>query len=381
MSEWHLISGEYPPQIGGVGDYTRLVAAELARVGEAVHVWCPAADDPGPQEAGVQVHREMGDISPGDLLRVGQLLDRFAPPRRLLVQWVPHSYGYQSMNLPLCFWLWKRGVFAGDRIELMVHEPFLAFRQGTWRQDAAALVHRLMTIVLLSAVRRVWISIPAWEQYLRPYTMGRRLTFNWLPVPSNVPVIADPAGVSIIRARYTRPGGLLVSHFGAYIHSVIEVLMSVLPALMDGLGNVSVLLLGHGSESACAELSQRRHDLAGRIHATGTLVAADLSRHLSASDVMIQPYPDGVSTRRGGVMAGISHGLPIVTTNGKLTESLWAESGAVATVPAGDTAALLAMTKQLLANDNDRRRLGDRASRLYQERFDVKHTVAALRHG
>ena len=33
-------------------------------------------------------------------------------------------------------------------VELMVHEPFLAFREGSWRQDLVALVHRLMITVL-----------------------------------------------------------------------------------------------------------------------------------------------------------------------------------------------------------------------------------------
>jgi hypothetical protein len=37
---WRLVTGEYPPQHGGVGDYSAQLAAGLAREGHEVHVWC-----------------------------------------------------------------------------------------------------------------------------------------------------------------------------------------------------------------------------------------------------------------------------------------------------------------------------------------------------
>ena len=86
----------------------------------------------------------------------------------------------------------------------MVHEPYLAFGEGSWKQNGVAAVHRLMTMVLLSAARRVWMSIPAWEASWRPYALGRPLSFHWLPVASNIPVIDDPARVELF-ALVTRP--------------------------------------------------------------------------------------------------------------------------------------------------------------------------------
>jgi len=38
---WAILTGEYPPQPGGVSDYTRLVAEGLAVGGDEVHVWAP----------------------------------------------------------------------------------------------------------------------------------------------------------------------------------------------------------------------------------------------------------------------------------------------------------------------------------------------------
>jgi len=39
---WAIITGEYPPQAGGVSDYTRIVAEALVAAGDEVHVWTPA---------------------------------------------------------------------------------------------------------------------------------------------------------------------------------------------------------------------------------------------------------------------------------------------------------------------------------------------------
>src|SRR5262249_40403033 len=155
-------TSEYPPQCGGVSDYTANLARALAAAGEEVHVWCPPAggrsDCPG-----ITVHASLGRIFPGDLFRVSAELDAYPGPRRLLVQWVPHGYGWRSMNVPFCLWLNQRARRRGDCLELMVHEPFLAFREGSALQDAVAAVHRIMTVLLLSAAPRVWLSIPEWE--------------------------------------------------------------------------------------------------------------------------------------------------------------------------------------------------------------------------
>src|SRR5581483_9620197 len=152
----HIITPEYPPQSGGVSDYVVQLAEGLAQEGEDVHVWVPSdpksAGSVAENGSGVHVHRDLGRVGPEDLKAVGKKLDRFPAPRRILLQWVPHGFGYRSMNLGLCFWLWKRAR-RGDRVEIMVHEAFLVF-EGSWRQYFAALVHRLMTVILMGASER-----------------------------------------------------------------------------------------------------------------------------------------------------------------------------------------------------------------------------------
>jgi len=242
-----------------------------------------------------------------------------------------------------------------------------------------ALVHRLMTMILLRAASCVWISIPAWEPRLRPYALGRRVEFKWLPIMSNIPVIDDAAGAEAIRARYTREGGALVGHFGTYDRHVTNLLLQSVPELMKNGRPQAMLLLGRGSEAMREQLIEKLPALADRVHAAGTLAAPELSLHVSACDVMLQPYIDGVSTRRGSTMIALAHGVPVVTTSGSFTEPLWAESDAVALAPVEDLPALVETTQRLLPDMLGRKRMSLAGRSLYAERFDVARTISALR--
>lgn len=377
LTSWHIITPEYPPQPGGVSDYTRTIAEGLAAAGDEVHVWCPPAVENSEAYSAV-VHRELGHFTSSDLRRVGRELDQFEGPRRLLVQWVPHGYGYRAMNLHFCLWVWQRAR-RGDSVEIMVHEPFLSFREGSWKQSGVAVVHRLMTLILLRAASRVLMSIPAWEACWRPYALGRALEFTWLPVASTIAVVDNPESVQAIRARYTNGGGRLVGHLGTCDRHITELLLKAVPALLHNGKPQAMLLVGRGSELMRNRLIHRQPALADRVHATGTLAAGELSLHVSACDVMLQPYIDGVSSRRSSTMVVLAHGVPIVTTRGSLTEPLWIESEAVALAPAEDVSALVEATQRLLPDEAAKSRMGIAAKSLYATYFDLKRTITSLR--
>ena len=57
-----------------------------------------------------------------------------------------------------------------------------------------------------------------------------------------------------------------------------------------------------------------RLGLGGRVHWTGFLSPGRVSAHLAAADLMVMPYRDGVSLRRGTLMAVLAHGRPLLTT-------------------------------------------------------------------
>jgi glycosyltransferase involved in cell wall biosynthesis len=371
----HIITPEYFPRCGGVADYTRQVARGLANEGDEVHVWCPEAGE-GDVE-GVTSHGVLGSFGSADLARAGVLLDAFEPPRRLLVQWVPHGYGYRAMNLPFCLWLLRRSR-RGDAVELMVHEAYLHLWEGTWRQTAAAAVHRVMTIVLLQAATRVWVSIPAWENMWRPYVIGRTVPFKWLPVPS----VLDEAKLEDIdaaRIQRRRAAGPLVGHLGTYGGPVAALLHDALQELLRRVETAHVLLIGSGSHAFRDAFVAAAPQYSTRLTATGELDHSALAANVAACDVLLQPYPDGVTSRRTTAMAALRLGVPLVTTIGRLTEPTWQISNAVRLSPVGDCCRLAGDVEHLLRNPRERLQMANAARELYERTFDLRHTIDKLK--
>jgi glycosyltransferase involved in cell wall biosynthesis len=370
----HFVTPEYAPRHGGVADYTHQIATEFSRRGEDVHVWGPSGIAPQPGSP-IVVHAELGRFRSGDLRRAGLLLDEQPSPRRLIVQWVPHGFGRRAMNLPFCFWLWRRSV-AGDSIELIVHEPFVTFSGGAG-QCAVAFVQRAMTLMLLSAARRVWVTTRAWTPLLEPYLAGRAAVVEWLPVPSSLET-ADSTAVNKVRNRYAPANGCLIGHFGTHGSLITSLLIDAIPRLAEASPRARFLFIGSEGETFRSALAARHRGLADRLSATGTLSAAELSAHIAACDVLLQPYPDGVTSRRTTVMAGLFAGVPVVTTCGKLTERLWLEGSPVKLADVGDVDAMVVHVLALLGDPEHRRRQGTAGRVFYDKWFDVRHAVAAL---
>jgi glycosyltransferase involved in cell wall biosynthesis len=372
MGVIHLITPEYPPRVGGVASYTRQLAAGLAEAGEQVHVWC--AEDEA--RDGFVVHPALGHFHRSDLDKTGRLLDQFPGPQRLIVQWVPHGYGCKSMNVPFCLWLLRRANH-GDRVELIVHEPYLHLWEGTWRQTGAAVVHRVMTAILLRAAACVWITVPAWERMWRPYALGRGVGFAWLPIPS---ALGQPEKheVENLRKTLTPDASPIVGHLGTYGSPVTTLLERVLPEVLRQSDRARVLLIGAGSDRFGAAFARRHPRWVDRVAATGSLTDSSLAIHVAACDVLVQPYPDGVSSRRTTVMAGLRLGVPIVTTAGYVTEALWEHSQAIRLVPVDRAGDMAAHVSDLLSNAEAREQLSRAGRELYERTFALERTIAAL---
>jgi glycosyltransferase involved in cell wall biosynthesis len=171
---------------------------------------------------------------------------------------------------------------------------------------------------------------------------------------------------------------MIVGHFSTHPEATRRMLASVIPQVLAADQRLTILLLGTFGAEFRATLGTLSSELSARTHATGTLAADNLSSHLSACDLMVQPYPDGASARRSSLIAALAHGRPVLTTIGPATDSCWSDSGAVALL-SHDAAALARGVEDLLADPARRSCYGARAAALYRTRFAPERTIGALR--
>ena len=386
---WCIVTCEYPPIPGGVSDHTWHLASALAAAGDVVDVWCPpapAAEDGAEPEAapdipGVTVHVLPSRFRLGAIALLRRELRALPSDARVLVQWVPTAYGRRMMNLPFALMLYA---LPGRRLDLYVHEVGWDVGREPAHRGLAGVVHRVMTWCAARASRRVFVTIPDW---------GTRLTLlgmrglpkdeepTWIPVPSNVPDRADAKRVTELRRDLLRRGKqqrVLVGHFGTYGRFHMALMPHVVTRILDEAGDRTMVLVGRGGEALRDFIVGERPELAERIVATGGLAPDDVATHLAACDVLVQPYDDGASTRRGSLMAGVALGKPTIANRGRSTEELWSSARALHLTDSFAPHALAGGVTKLLADPALRERLAESARRLHAERFAMTHTVAAL---
>jgi glycosyltransferase involved in cell wall biosynthesis len=371
---WAIVTGDYDRN-GGVTDYTRLIAAGLAAVGDEVTVCVPTGYREQPGDAGLhlaEIRKRFRILSLRDLDRALASIR----PDRVLVQYVPQGYGWHGMNLPFCLWLLARR--RRYSISMMFHEvAVVSDRKRPLRHNVQALVTHMMAALAARSAAQSFVSIEPWEPWLR--SLGDTGPIMWLPIPANIPATATPRDCARVKASYVFEGDQLIGHFGSYGPVMAQSLMAVLPLIVKDIPTAKLLLIGDNSESFGERFAARFPELAGRVRAAGRLSAAEVSSHLGACDLMVQPYPDGITTRRTSAMACLAHALPVVTTTGHLTEPIWKQSRAVLMSSVNNSEHLAGQAKSLMDNAAERSRLGASGKALYEERFALRHTISKLR--
>jgi glycosyltransferase involved in cell wall biosynthesis len=372
------VTGEYPPQPGGVSDYCAQLARALAEAGDAVHVWAPPVPGEPAAQPGVQVHRLTGRYDPAALWRLGKALNRTGPPRRLLVQYVAGAWGFRGLNVLFPLWLASR---RRDAVWVMFHEYAYPFgRKYNAGQNLLGLVTPAMAAAAAAAADRVFVSTADWVERI-PEGIRRRLRHpvTVLPIPSNVPESADPRREASLRARLRKRGASrVIGHFGTFGPGIAAMLRGVLPAVLAPPDRVA-LLIGRGGPEFALRLAQKHPWIEARLVATGGLPVEEVASHLRACDVLLQPYPDGATSRRGSLMAGLCLGMPVVTNAGERPEAFMDLSEAAAVAPGVSLEAIAGEMERVLASPVLLASMGARARALYEARFALRHTVGTLR--
>jgi glycosyltransferase involved in cell wall biosynthesis len=372
---WHLLTGEFPPDCGGVGDYTFDLACALRDAGDAVHVWTLARPkEEGPDVRGMTLHQlpdAFGSQSRAALEHAWR-----ETPGIVLLQYVPNTLGARGANLPFCRWLRRMRQHGAD-VRVMFHEPYFYFTLTRPWRNVLAVVQRTMAATLLQAAGTIYMSTETWRRYLE--AVGSLPSATSLPIPSSIPNGASPDDVAQNRARISPAGTPVVGHFGTYGDHVATELFALLPPIAAQAPIARFAFMGTGSREFLERVRDRHPQIASRAWASGRLAAGDLSAVLGSCDLLIQPYPDGITTRRTSAMAGLRSGVATVSTSGTLTESIWKDTGAVALAPVSDRAAFARTVARLLDDPDARRLQAAHGARAYERHFSMPHTVAVLR--
>jgi glycosyltransferase involved in cell wall biosynthesis len=311
-----LITGEYPPDQGGVGDFTRELGRALAALGHDIHVITTQAPVSNSQSPEMQVHRVVGDWGWRCWRDIIHLDDELGFDV-LNIQYQAAAY---QMHPAINLFPWRSRRRGKPPVVATFHDlqvPYLFPKAGPLRQ----------WVVYTLARQADGVIVTNREDEVRISNLKSQLSnLARIPIGSNIaPQLPPGYDRDAWRARWgIAPDDLLLGYFGFLNESKGgEELVQTLALLVERGMPAHLLMIGGrvGSSDptnlAYTEQVDRlvfERGLAERVHRTGFVPSEEVSASLAAVDVCVLPYRGGVAFWRGSLHACLAHGRAIITT-------------------------------------------------------------------
>lgn len=315
------VSAEYPPDPGGVGDYTQHLGRALIACGHRVVVATgqPATETSHSDLALQQITNGWSWRSLGSVCHAIQRRN----PDLVHIQYQTGAY---HMHPAINFVPWFiRHHFPGVRIVVTMHDlrmPYLF--------PKAAPARRWVTRRLLVDAHALVVTNQADHDALQGMTHGDKDNFvartplaaTVIPIGSNIDVAPPkPYHRDEWRGRLGADATNIVIAFFGLVSSTKGLLELVL-ALAALPHHIRLVVVGGATPQPQDQryldeirATIERLGLTGRIVFTGHCSPADVSGFLLASDLVALPFSDGASYRRGSLLAALAHERPVITTH------------------------------------------------------------------
>ena len=381
-----LVTGEYPPMQGGVGAFTRELAQALDRLGHEVHVVTHREARPAlanderyslqqlrePVDLGyAQLHAQARRWRWGDVARVADIVRRY-DLQIVDIQYQAAAYNMLSAAINLAPWRLK-GL---STVVVTFHDlrvPYLLPKVGPLRRY----------VVRFAARQAHGVIATNQEDYgtLREWEIEEE-DIRQIPIGSNIRV-HEPEEMDVLMTRRRlglRPADCLLGYFGFLNESKgADTLVHALAHLDERFHLVFIGGRTGASDTANNQaFLARLEKLIGelgveeRVHWTDFMPDEAVSAHMAAADVMVLPYRDGISLRRGTLMAALAHGRPVISTRPAVPIPALRHRREIWLTRPGDPEGLAAAIRTLAGDEGLRRRLATGAQEVSRQFTWVK---------
>lgn len=326
-----LVAATFPPTRCGVGDYTRRLAAELARETH-VHVLTGEAEDPEHQHVHPESLPTVGPCPPPRVVSPPMFLEE---RERVRIARCVRTWDWSALDVLRA----AIGAMRPDLVSLQYHGEDFLLHPAVCHLPAIARAEGVPTVVTLHNLqepRRDGESTPPLEKLLEESAAW--ITTNALDAselqrrPGAAEKLHEVVSGACLPApdasvRRPSPGPFRVAYFG-FLNPVkgLEHLLGAAALLRDE-GHPFRLILAAGLHT---DASDRLFDYAQRIEAEierlelhpvllrlGYLDDPSVSELLLTSHLAVFPFRDGLSGKNASFWSALDHGTPTLTTHGR----------------------------------------------------------------
>ncbi len=317
-----ILAGDYPPQCSGLGDHTFKVATELSHQGHVVAVWTAEAF---PVKTSKVELRSFAQPWRSKALRnIMQDIVRWAPDA-FIIQYTPQSIAPETFGNHFRFSLWVRKlkVLLKKPIIIIVHE--MNYPVGLSLRGLLLGVPQVIQFAVLACTAHaLFMSTELfWKRISKMFFWKRSI--HWLPVGANI----EANESSLASALGTRQAKLKVGidpqlkillYFGGLhpTHLIEHIKAAFLQTRVRfGTNAVKLICIGTKFEVLAGNFKTKEEiEALNGVKVFHYLPPLQVSDWLNAADLVLAPFMDGISTRRGSAMASFSHGKTVLTNLG-----------------------------------------------------------------
>ena len=359
-----IVTGEYPPLKGGVGDYTQKLASQLINKGNKVSIFtdhrCIATNYTLENlQVIANTSRKWGWL---DLWRTYYAT---ANVDILSIQYQAAAYG--NMSPPIHF----LPRFAIPPTTTTFHDlnpPYLFPKAGSLRSKSISeLIHKSNGIITTNP-----------EDYRLCTKRFKINNIDEIPIGSNIPNV-DPTTFSkkLIRSKYgVNNNELLLGYFGFLNQSKGGQLLIETLAELHSAG-ISARLMFIGELVGTADPTNHKYltetedlartlGMAKYIVKTGFVDPDIASILIQSCDMMVMPYLNGASLRNGSLIACLTNGCPIITTKPSVDYNLLKDGINIVFVPNNNVSSTVKAISDMRLNPTLRNQIGAEARKLHK---------------
>jgi glycosyltransferase involved in cell wall biosynthesis len=307
-----ILTKTLPPVRNAIGEHSEKIAIELAKTCN-VKIYCNSDEF----VSGIPNVTVVQSFTNGGRGRFANLLELIvnSESNRLLLQYNPFCWGRRGWAMDLVSLLRDVKFCRRDLVfAVMFHEIYnMSPGIKSWVMRLYQ-KHQFRSLVASADV--CFFSTDTWrKKFLIDYPLKH---FVDLGVGSNLPKSSLNYDDARLRFGYTSREFICCVFGGDHPSRLFDMIESAFAAIttkLRGSKTVRLVCIGHSRH--------KWKDSNNNVQTLGWLAPQEAADTIVAADLLINPFSDGVSTRRGSVMAALQHGVPVMTTDGICTEDIW----------------------------------------------------------
>jgi len=254
-------------------------------------------------------------------------------PELVVVAYTPLAYAPRTGGIAPAFTVWSLGLGRRHRCRtlLLSHETSLPLTVHLQKREiklaTLAAVQIAQFVSLATSFDLVLFSVARTQRAWARHLPGLAKRSRTIRICSNIPYHASEDPESELTTDGFSVPRPTVLFFGTGHPSVLfDFVEEAFVAILESEPNAGLVIIGISPEKL-RRLRPSLLDLGNRVQALGYLPTEQISLWLQVATLVLAPLIEGVSARKGTVMAALQHGRTVVTTRGvhTLEDIAWSE--------------------------------------------------------